>query len=238
MSAFVYGVALQLKLDIRSKTMLVSCYFIPLIFFLFMGGIFTSVMPGMKNTLIQSMIVMGVSMGSFTGLPLTLAETCGDGIKKVYKANGVPLYMGLVTMFISAFIHLAVMCMVLLLLAPVIFGAAMPANLPVFFVVLAVYIAVSLSVGSILGLAVKNQAKLSMVSQLVFLPSIMLSGIMFPANLLPEAFEAAGKVFPAYWGYRLMQEEEFIPGDLWYLVLLFCAAAVVCGIMLKKQELK
>ncbi len=168
MSAFVYGVALQLKLDIRSKTMLVSCYFIPLIFFLFMGGIFTSVMPGMKNTLIQSMIVMGVSMGSFTGLPLTLAETCGDGIKKVYKANGVPLYMGLVTMFISAFIHLAVMCMVLLLLAPVIFGAAMPANLPVFFVVLAVYIAVSLSVGSILGLAVKNQAKLSMVSQLVF----------------------------------------------------------------------
>ena len=61
--------------------------------------------------------------------------------------------------------------------------------------VLAVYIAVSLSIGSILGLAVKNQAKLSMVSQLVFLPSIMLSGIMFPANLLPEAFEAAGKVF-------------------------------------------
>lgn len=184
MSAFVYGVALQLKLDIRSKTMLVSCYFIPLIFFLFMGGIFTSVMPGMKNTLIQSMIVMGVSMGSFTGLPLTLAETCGDGIKRVYKANGVPLYMGLATMFISAFIHLAVMCIVLLLLAPVIFGAAMP------------------------------------------------------ANLLPEAFEAAGKVFPACWGYRLMQEEEFIPGDLWYLVLLFCAAAVVCGIMLKKQELK
>ncbi len=89
MSAFLYGVALQLKLDIRSKTMLVSCYFVPLIFFLFMGGIFTSVMPGMKSTLIQSMIVMGVSMGAFTGLPLTLAETCKDGIKKVYKANGV-----------------------------------------------------------------------------------------------------------------------------------------------------
>ncbi len=151
MSAFVYGVALQLKLDIRSKTMLVSCYFIPLIFFLFMGGIFTSVMPGMKNTLIQSMIVMGVSMGSFTGLPLTLAETCGDGIKRVYKANGVPLYMGLATMFISAFIHLAVMCIVLL------------------------------------------------------------------------------------W---LMQEEEFMPASMWYLILLFCAASVVCGVMLKKQELK
>ena len=238
MSAFLYGVALQLKLDIRSKTMLVSCYFVPLIFFLFMGGIFISVMPGMKSTLIQSMIVMGVSMGAFTGLPLTLAETCKDGIKKVYKANGVPLYMGIAAMFISAFIHLSVMCIVLLLLAPVIFGAAMPGNLPVFFVALAVYIAVSLSIGSILGLAVKNQAKLSMVSQLVFLPSLMLSGIMFPSNLLPETFEAAGKVFPAYWGYRLMQEKEFMHASMWYLILLFCAASVVCGVMLKKQELK
>ena len=32
-----------------------------------MGGIFTSVMPEMGSTLIQSMIVMSVSMGAFIG---------------------------------------------------------------------------------------------------------------------------------------------------------------------------
>ncbi len=63
MSGFLYGVALQWKLDIRSKSLLVTCYIVPLIFFLLMGGIFTSVMPEMRSTLIQSMIVMGVSMG-------------------------------------------------------------------------------------------------------------------------------------------------------------------------------
>ena len=63
MNGFLYGVALQWKLDIRSKSLLVTCYIVPLIFFLLMGGIFTSVMPEMRNTLIQSMIVMSVSMG-------------------------------------------------------------------------------------------------------------------------------------------------------------------------------
>ena len=47
MNEFLYGIALQWKLDIRSKSMLVTCYIVPLIFFLFMGGIFTSVMPEM-----------------------------------------------------------------------------------------------------------------------------------------------------------------------------------------------
>ena len=53
MSAFLYSVALQWKLDIRSRALLVTCYVVPLIFFLLMGGIFTSVMPQMKETLIQ-----------------------------------------------------------------------------------------------------------------------------------------------------------------------------------------
>ena len=51
-------------MDIRSKTLLVTCYVVPLLFFAIMGGIFTSLMPEAKHTLIQSMTVMGVSMGA------------------------------------------------------------------------------------------------------------------------------------------------------------------------------
>ena len=189
MNGFLYGVELQWKLDIRSKSLLVTCYVVPLVFFLFMGGIFTSVMPEMRSTLIQSMIVMSVSMGAFIGLPPSLIETYGSDVKKVYKANGVPLYLGLVTMFLSAFVHLMISCAIILLLAPILFEAALPVQLPFFFLALAIYIIVSLSIGSILGLVVKNQAKLTMIAQLVFLPSIMLSGIMFPIDLLPDFLE-------------------------------------------------
>ncbi len=158
MSGFLYGVALQWKLDIRSKSLLVTCYVIPLIFFLLMGGIFTSVMPDMRCTLIQSMVVMSVSMGAFIGLPPSLIETYGSDINKVYKANGVPVYLGLVTMFLSAFIHLMISCAVIVLLAPVLFEAVLPAQLPIFFFALVIYIIVSLSIGSILGLIIKKDA--------------------------------------------------------------------------------
>ena len=51
MKGFLYSLALQWKLDIRSKSLLVTYYIVPLIFFLLMGGIFTSVMPEMGSTL-------------------------------------------------------------------------------------------------------------------------------------------------------------------------------------------
>ena len=236
MNRFLYGVALQWKLDIRSKSLLVTCYIVPLIFFLLMGGIFTSVMPEMGSTLIQSMIVMSVSMGAFIGLPPSLIETYGSDIKRVYKANGVPIYLGLVTMFLSAFVHLMITSVLIVLLAPVLFEASLPTQLPFFFFALAIYIIVSLSIGSILGLVVKNQAKLTMIAQLVFLPSIMLSGIMFPIDLLPDFLEIIGRVFPASWGYRLMLDNGFCFENLWYLLLIFFTAVIVCGVVLKKQK--
>ena len=64
MNAFLYGVALQCKLDIRSKSLLITCYVVPLLFFAIMGGIFTSITPESKATLLPSMTVMGVSMGA------------------------------------------------------------------------------------------------------------------------------------------------------------------------------
>ena len=236
MKGFLYSLALQWKLDIRSKSLLVTYYIVPLIFFLLMGGIFTSVMPEMRNTLIQSMIVMSVSMGAFIGFPPSLIETYGSDVKKVYKANGVPLYLGLVTMFLSAFVHLMISCVIILLLAPVLFGATLPAQFPFFFLALAIYIIVSLSIGSILGFVLKNQAKLTMTAQLVFLPSIMLSGIMFPISLLPDFFEAIGRIFPASWGYRLILDHGFCLENLWYPIAAFFAAIMVCGIILKKQK--
>lgn len=238
MNGFLYGAALQWKLDIRSKSLLVTCYIVPLIFFLLMGGILTSVMPEMKSTLIQSMIVMSVSMGALIGLPPSLTETYGSDIKKVYKANGVPLYLGLVTMFLSAFVHLMISCVIILLLAPILFEAALPVQLPFFFLSLAIYIIASLSIGSILGLTVKNQAKLTMIAQLVFLPSIMLSGIMFPADLLPDFLETIGRIFPASWGYQLMLDNGFYLENLWYLILVFSAAVIICAVLLNKQKFK
>lgn len=236
MKAFLYGVSLQWKMDIRSKTLLITCYIVPLLFFAVMGGIFTSVMPDSKDTLIQSMTVFGVTMGALIGLPPSLVEIYGSNIKKVYKANGVPICLGLVLTNISTFIHLLIMGTILYITAPLAFDAKIPSHSGIYFISLITFTAVSLSVASILGLAVVDQAKISMFSMIIFLPSIMLSGIMFPAELLPEAFQVTGKLFPAWWGYRMMLENRFEIKNILPLVLIFLFAIVICCMLLKRTD--
>lgn len=236
MGAFLYGISLQWKLDIRSKTLLITCYIVPLLFFTIMGGIFTSVMPEARYTLIQSMTVFGVTMGALIGLPPSLVEIYSSDIKKVYKANGVPLYLGLALTNISAYIHLFLMSIILYIAAPLVFDAEIPENPGMYFISLAIFIAVSLSIASIIGLAVKDQAKTSMVSIIIFLPSIMLSGIMFPIDLLPKAFEMVGKIFPASWGYKVMADSTFQLENLLPLIVILILAICVCGILLRKVD--
>lgn len=213
MSALIYGIRLQFRMDIRSRTLLVTCYLVPLLFFAVMGGIFTSLMPEAKDTLIASMTVMGVSMGALIGVPPSLLEIYGTDIRKMYRVGEL-----------------------ILAIAPAAFDAKLPKDIGLYFAKLSLFLIVSLALSCVLGLAVKNQAKLSMLSQVFFLPSILLSGIMFPSRLLPFALERAGKLFPAAWGYRLLAGVEDGGKSLLALLALLLVSVLACGIIGARKE--
>ena len=139
-------------------------------------------------------------------------------------------------MNISAFVHLLIMSFILYVIAPVAFDAKIPAHPGTYFAGLITLIAVSLSIASVIGLAAKSTANTSMISIMLFLPSTMLSGIMFPNNMLPKAFVMAGKLFPATWGYAFLTESTFIWNNLWPLLVIFVIAALLCAFLMKRIE--
>lgn len=236
MKAFLYGVGLQFKLDIRSKTMLITCYLVPLLFFFFMSGIFTSVDPTAVVTLIPSMSVFVVTMSALMGLPPSLSEVYGGDVKKVYKANGVPLSLGVVTQFLSSFIHTLIVCLIVFALAPFAFKAHLPANVLLYFCSLVLFLFVALAIGCILGLLIKSQAKQTMVAMIVFLPSVMLSGIMFPASMLPSFMQYIAYAFPATIAFQAMTAFE-----VWHLPVLaalFAALALAVILLLRSKRYK
>lgn len=238
MDAFLYGVVLQWKLDFRNKGVLLTYYVVPLVFFAFMGGIFSSINPEAKSTLIQSMTIFGVTMGAILGSPAQLVELYGSEIKKAYKVGGIPLWIATVNNFLSAFVHLFLMSTIIYFAAPIAFGAVVPEKPLVYFLALAVFIIVCLGVGTLLGLFVKSASRLTMVSQFIFLPSIMLSGIMFPVSMLPASLSAAGKVFPATWGFALMNSETLDPGLLIPLLLILAVSLVLSWFKLRRISLE
>jgi ABC-2 type transport system permease protein len=209
MEAFLYGVLLQWKLDLRNKGILITYYVVPLVFFGFVGGIFTSISPETKDSLIQSMSIFGITMGAILGMPIPISETYGSEQKKAYQMGNIPMFIPVINNVISAFVHLFLMSTIIYFAAPVAFDASVPSNTLTHFLALALFIATSLSIGAILGLTIKGTSKLTMISQLIFLPSLMLSGIMFPAKLLPNALATAGKIFPSTWGFEIMKINRF-----------------------------
>lgn len=234
MSAFLYGIALQWKLDLRNKGILLTYYIVPLVFFALMGGIFASINPTAKETLIQSMTVFGVTMGAILGAPTPLVELYNSDIKKALKVGGIPLWIPSINNFISAFVHLFMMSLVIFLAAPLAFDAKIPGNSAAYFLSLAIFIITCLAVGTVLGLLIKSTSKLTMVSQFIFLPSIMLAGIMFPVSMLPRVLEIIGKILPATWGFRLMTSEVFNVKTALPLVIITVAAVCISWYKLSK----
>jgi len=234
MNEFLYGVGVQWKIDLRNRGVFITYYIVPLLFFGFMGGIFSSINPMAKNTLIQSMTIFGITMGSFLGTPAPLVELYRSNIIKAYKVGGIPLWMAAVNNYISATIHLFITSTIMLIIAPIAFKAKIPENIGLYFLSLALFIVVSVSIGTTLGLLIKNTSRLTMFSQLLFLPSLMLSGIMFSTDLLPTFLENSGKIFPATWGFKLMSSSIFDFSYFWPLIIMLCISTALWIFLLSK----
>lgn len=236
MRLFFYGIMLQWKMDLRSKSMLITCYLVPLLFFVLIGEIFLSVMPQTKATLIPTMTIMGICMGAVIGMPPSLGEIYGTDIRKMYKANQVPMSYGVFVSSASSLLHLLILSLIIYLTAPVIFDVSLPEQPAGYFGKVIIFAVVSLSIGAVIGCGILDQAKIPMVSQIVFLPSIMLSGIMFPADFLPKTLRMAGRLFPASWAYRWMTDagssmENFLPQ-----LLIFAVMAILCTWKLRRLK--
>lgn len=234
MKAMLYEIFLHWKLNARSKEMLVHFYLVPFLFYLLVSSIFTSIMPDVHTTLIQSMTVFSVTMGGVLGSPYSLVEFYGSEVKKAYHVGNIPLWSMALGNFLSSLLHLFIMCMIIFATAPIIFDAVIPENMAQYFLLLFLTMAASLCVGMVFGLYVKSASKMGMATQLVFLPSMMLSGIMFPVSLLPDGLQTIGKILPATWGFESMCTVGLQFRKIYPLLIITAAALILSVWKLRK----
>lgn len=236
MQAFLYGIFLQWKIDVRNKEIIIVYYIVPLVFFAFMGNIFTTINPEAYKSLVASMIIFGVTMGAYLGAPTPLVQLYASEMKKSYKVGGIPLFTPTINNFISACIHLFIMSICILILGPLVFDGVVPENMGLFLGALVLFIITCVAIGTLLGLLVKSASKLTMFAQVLFLPSIMLSGIMFPSNMLPEFMQTIGKIFPATWGFQMMSETTFEWSTWMPMFVILFVVIIAIVLVLKKVK--
>ena len=211
MKAFINHLGIQLKLDFRNKGTLLVYYIIPLVFYLVMGTVFSSIMPDTKETLGAAMSIFGIPMGAVLGLPPALVEMRESGTLRAYRVNGVPGWAVLLTKSLSACLNLIAISAIIALSAPLLFGAGVPGHIGAYCLTVFLLVFASIAIGSLIGVVAKNQSSTTILSQAVFLPSLLLSGIMFPAEMLPDPLLWVGRVLPASHAMRSLTAWAFGP---------------------------
>jgi len=197
MNAFFKYLFIQFKMELRDKGTLLNFYLVPLVFFFVMGSVFSSINPFMKTTLAASMTIYAITMGAVMGAPTPIIKMRESGTMRAFKVNGIPGIAVLSVHAISTFLHLLLVSAIIYIVSPLAYGSEVPKNQVLYFVVLIVFLAVNIGIGMFIGAAAKGQSFATMFSMIIFLPSLLLSGIMFPASMLPKSFLWLGRIFPA-----------------------------------------
>jgi ABC-2 type transport system permease protein len=131
----------------------------------------------------------------------------------------------------------------ILLAARFIFGVPMVGNLALVYAVALLFIAANLAVGITFSTLAQNQLQAVQMAFFFFLPSILLSGFMFPFRGMPEWAQWIGTCLPNTHFLRIVRgillkgngPLEIAP-EIWPL-LLFLAVAMTIGVKRYRQTL-
>lgn len=233
MTAFVNHFSFEFRTGIRNKQMLLMNYLFPLGFFLMMGLIMTGINPLFLDTMTPAMVIFAILVATLLGIPDPLVNARENGIFRSYKINGIPALSILTIPALTTMLHLAIVAAIITVTGPLLFDAPAPEN---WLNYILVFIATALcmaGVSVLIGVVSPNSRVTVLYSQLIFIPSILLAGLMFPFSMLPDAAGMVARLLPAtqamnaFKGLAMGLEADFDP---WFsLFALFASGLLAFG---------
>ncbi len=236
MNAFLQHFAFELRTGIRNRTLLFLTYLFPLLVYLLLGALMTSVNPTFRETLIPAMVIFAILSGTLLSIPDSLVTARKAGILRSYKINGVPATSVLFTAALSSFLHLALIAILITATAPLLFKAPLPVNWLWFLLVFILLVLACAGLALLIGVVATSSQMTVILAQLIFLPSMIMGGLMLPTSLLPAVLGRVARLLPtthamnAFRGLAMGLSTEFNP--LWSALILLAGGLLAFGLAL------
>jgi len=197
MNAFINHFSFEFRTGIRNQTLLLMNYLFPLGFYAMMGLVMPEINPTFLETMIPAMVAFAILAATLLGLPDPLVTAREAGIFRSYKVNGVPAVSILVIPALTTIFHMAVVAIIITATAPLLFDAPAPVNWPGFLLAFLSLAFACAGLGVLIGVVSPDSRMTVLWSQLIFLPSMLLGGMMLPYSQLPEAAGRVARLLPA-----------------------------------------
>jgi ABC-2 type transport system permease protein len=196
MTALSTHFSFEFRAGVRNRQLLLLNYLFPLGFYLLAGSLMTSLNPTFKETLVPAMAFFAVLTSTMMGLPGPIVEAREAGVFRSYKIHGVPEYSILVIPALTTLLHMVILTLIIVVTAPLLFQAPLPTNWLGFIGAFLLMVLACAGIGLLLGVIATTSRTTIMLGQAVFLPSMLIGGLMFPSNLLPPTLGKIALLLP------------------------------------------
>ena len=194
-----------------------------------------NIVPGLMGVILTMTMIM------ITGLAITRERERGtmENLLSMPTRPSEVLLGKIVPYIFVGYIQVAV----ILLASHFLFHVPMHGSLPLLILVALVFIAANLAMGITFSTIAKNQLQAMQMTFFVFLPSMLLSGFMFPFRGMPHWAQIIGEFLPLTHFLRIVRGillkgngvAAILP-ELWP-ILLFAAVMLTIGIKRYRQTL-
>lgn len=197
MKKFLKHLFLEFKISIRDKSMIFMNYIFPLGFFFLIGTIMTKIQPEFKEQMIPAMILFTIMSSTLLTIPNAIVTARQSGIYRSYKIYGVNKFEIIAMITISTIIHIFMSSVVIYFFAHKIFEASKPEKPLILIGICLLYALINIGISLLIGILSNNTRVTTLWAQLIFIPSIVVGGIMLPLTNLPNSLSRLTKILPS-----------------------------------------
>lgn len=227
----------------RDRALLFFSYMFPLVFFFLFAQLFEGRQsPAAMAQVIAMVIIIGVLGNGFFGAGMRAVQDRETNVLRRFKVAPVGAGPIIVASLVSGLVAFIPSVILFFLFGRVIYHMPIPANVLSVFVFVCVGVVAFRSMGMIIAAVVNSAQEAGILTQMLYLPMLFLSGATFPVSIMPVWVQTVGQFMPATYLYQGMQAimigGQSLAANLLPLVALIitlCVALVV-GIKLFRWE--
>jgi imidazolonepropionase-like amidohydrolase/ABC-type multidrug transport system permease subunit len=206
MKPYIAHIRANLRLMGRDRSVLFFNYFFPLIFFV----IFAISFGGAKNPagisqVVDMVLVLGVLGSGFFGAGMRAVQDRESNILRRYKVTPTGPAPIIVASLVSGLVSFLPSVFIVVLLGHVWLQMPLPARPLDFLIFVSLGSLAFRAMGMIVAAVVNSSQESQIVTQIIYLPMLFLSGATFPLQLFPHWLQIATQFVPATYLFQGMQ---------------------------------
>ena len=197
MKSFLALLKIDLKLARRNKAVLFFNYFFPLIFFFVFGQLMGAKQGSAVLLVVTMVLVLGIIGSGLFGAGMRAVQEREENILRRYKVTPITPVPLLVASMITGVILYVPSVLMMLVLAKIFYGMAMPPNLFSLLIFVCIGAAAFRTIGLIVAAVVNSTQESNILIQPIYMVMLFLSGATIPISVFPNWLQTVTQFVPA-----------------------------------------